>query len=187
MPTSEEATGLSVSDGNSPVIETARLSLREMTGDDAPFMRAILNDPDFIRYIGDRGVRTVAEARSYLHERVLASYREHGYGMYAVERSADAVAVGICGLVRRETLPAPDIGFAFLPAYRNSGYARESAAAVLRYASEVLKLPRVIAIATPDNEPSNVLLQRLGMHLGQVVRLAGDDTDLNLYEHHAPH
>ena len=167
--------------GAAIVIETDRLLLREMSTADADFMLAILNDPDFIRYIGDRGVRTQGQARDYLTDRVLKSYTEHGFGMYAVERKTDQVVIGICGLVRREHLDAPDIGFAFLPEFRNAGYGLESAAAVLEFTVGKLRIDRVLAIATPDNLASNALLERLGMRLEQVTRLAEDDANLNLY------
>ncbi len=171
--------------GKAIVIETDRLHLREMSGADADFMLAILNDPDFIRYIGDRGVRTQDQAQNYLADRVLKSYAEHGFGMYAVERKTDRTTVGICGLVRRENLDAPDIGFAFLPEFRNAGYGLESAAAVLKFALETLRIDRVLAIATPDNRASNVLLERLGMRLEQVTRSTEDDVELNLYVYEA--
>ena len=165
----------------STVLATARLRLRELTSDDAAFLLALLNDPGFIRYIGDRGVRTLADARDYIRKRIIDSYQQHGFGMYLAERVSDGAATGLCGLVRRDGLDAPDLGFALLPDWRGCGYAREGAAAVLEHARNVLQLPRVLAIATPDNDASNDLLTSLGMRRVQTVRLPGDETDLWLY------
>lgn len=168
------------------VLTTPRLRLREMTEADAPFMVELLNDEAFLRYIGDRGVRTENDARAYLREGAIASYREHGYGMYLAERSADGRAIGVCGLVRRDGLDAPDIGFALLPAWRGGGYAGEGARAVLAHALGPLALPRIVAIATPDNRSSLALLEGLGMQPAGDVRLPGADELLRLYEIRAP-
>lgn len=164
------------------VLATERLELREMTEDDAPFMVELLNDPGFLRYIGDRGVRTPAAAQAYLREGAIASYREHGYGMYLACLRADGSAAGVCGLVRRDGLDAPDLGFALLPPWRGRGLAAEGSRAVLQYALGPLGLERVVAIATPDNRASITLLEGLGMRHAGNVRLPGGDRTLNLYE-----
>ncbi len=167
------------------VLRTARLRLREMTEADAEFMVALLNDADFLRYIGDRGVRTADEARAYLREGAIASYRQHGYGMYLAERIEDAAAIGVCGLVRREGLDAPDLGFALLPGFRRAGYAAEAARAVLDFATTELGIARIVAIATPGNCASIALLGQLAMRPAGTVRLPGGDAELNLYEYRA--
>lgn len=164
------------------VLTTSRLRLREMTEADAAFMVELLNDEAFLRYIGDRGVRSEDEARAYLREGAIASYRKHGYGMYIAERRSDGRAIGVCGLVRRDGLDAPDIGFAMLPAWRGEGYAGEGAQAVLDHALGPLALSRIVAIATPDNRASLALLEGLGMQPAGHVRLPGSEEDLRLYE-----
>jgi len=169
-----------------PVLTTERLALRELTEDDAGFMVELLNDGDFLRYIGDRGVRTEDEARAYLREGTIASYAERGFGMYRAERREDGAVVGICGLVRRDGLDSPDLGFALLPAYRGAGYAAEGAAAMLDYAHEALGLRRILAIATPDNEASIALLEGIGMTLEGQVCLPKSTEFLNLYVYAAP-
>jgi RimJ/RimL family protein N-acetyltransferase len=108
-------------------------------------------------------------------------YAQHGFGLFVVERKNDAVPMGLCGLIRRETLPDVDIGFAFLPRFWGQGYAFEAAAATLRYAHGVQGLDRVVAIAKPDNESSDKLLRRIGLQLEGTIRLAGSDEDLNYY------
>lgn len=157
-----------------PLIATARLRLDPFTADDAPFIVALLTDPDWLRYIGDRGVRTEEEARGYLAAGPLASYAAHGFGLYRVARRDTGVPIGMCGLLRRETLPDVDLGFAFLPAYRGQGYAREAAAATLAYARGTLGLARILAIVSPENAASMRVLEALGMAREGMVRLSDD-------------
>jgi ribosomal-protein-alanine N-acetyltransferase len=163
------------------ILETERLVLREFTLDDADFMLAVLNDPDFVQYIGDRGVRTSDDARGYVQGRVLASYEQHGFGMYLVVRKSDGAAVGICGLVKRIGLDDVDIGYALLPTYRGQGYARECAEAVLDLARTRFGLSRVVAIVDPGNADSIRLLESLAMTLERSVRLSDDGPELLLY------
>lgn len=163
------------------VLTTDRLELRQVSTVDAPFMLAILNDPAFIRHIGDRGVRSVDDARRYIRDRMLASYQEHGFGMYLVERKADRVAVGICGLVKRPELDDVDIGFAFLPDYCRQGYAHESAVGVLQLASGRFGLQRIVAITSQDNQPSIRLLEKLAFSYEKNIRLSNDADPVKLF------
>lgn len=163
------------------LMETGRLALRRVTTDDAPFVLGLLNEPSFIRNIGDRGVRTIDDARRYIEERLIASYRDHGYGLYLVERAGDGAALGLCGLVRRPFLEDPDIGFAFLPAFWSQGYALESARAVMRHARRSLGLERVVAIVSPGNEPSIRLLRKLGLEFERMIRTPAPGDTVALY------
>jgi ribosomal-protein-alanine N-acetyltransferase len=165
------------------VIETGRLRLRPLAHADAGFIRALLNEPSFLRYIGDKGVRDEDDARRYLDSGPLASYARHGYGLLAVERREGELPIGICGLVRRDTLPGPDLGFAFLPAFWSRGYAFESAAAVLEDARSSRGLERVLAITSLDNVPSIRLLGRLGFLDEGTIRLP--EEELRLFAWHA--
>ena len=162
-------------------LETARLTLRRLTEGDAGFLLELLNDPDFVRNIGDRGVRTRADARRYLRRGALASYRRLGFGHYLVAARGSGEAIGICGLARREPLSDPDLGFAFLPAHRGRGYAAEASAAVLEEAREAHGLARVLAVALPDNRPSVRVLEKLGFRREGSVRWPGEETDLALF------
>jgi len=152
---------------NSPrpvkILETERLLLREVEPDDAGFVLDLLNQPSFKKYIGDRGVRTVEQAREYIATRFTKSYEENGFGLYLVELRTDATPIGVCGLVKRNELDDPDIGFALLPQFEKRGYAFEAADAVMRYGRETLGLLRVLAITTLDNESSGRLLERIGL------------------------
>ena len=145
------------------LLETERLILRELTFDDAQFILTLLNDPAFLRYINDKNVRNLEDARQYMLNGPMASYARNGFGLYLVELKDSSVPVGLCGLLKREELPDADIGFAFLPDYWGKGFAFESARAVMNDARERLKLKRVLAIVMPDNHASIKLLEKLGM------------------------
>jgi len=163
------------------VLETERLSLRELGPDDAAFILALLNEPPFLRFIGDRKVRTLADARGYIESGPVASYRRHGFGLYLVERKDGLVPVGICGLLQRDSLPDPDIGFAFRQEHWSQGYAGESAGAVLDHARTVLGLARILAVVDPDNARSIRVLTRLGMGFERTITWADDGHELALY------
>lgn len=163
------------------VCETDRLLLRQLTSDDGEVMLAVLNDPGFLRYIGDRGVRTLDDARAYIRNRMIASYEQHGFGMYLVVRRSDGEPVGICGLVKRDGLDDVDLGYALLSAHCGQGYARESAGAVLALARDAFGLKRVVAIVQPDNGDSIRLLENLGMTREGVIRLTAGAPEVLLY------
>lgn len=163
------------------VIETRRLLLRYFRADDAGFIVRLLNEPSFIEYIGDKGVRTVAEANQYLHDGPLASYERFGYGLNMVELKETGEPIGMCGLVRREMLDDADIGYAFLEEYWANGYARESAEAVLNHARETLGIDRIVAIVTPENHSSIKLLEKVGLTFERMIRLPEDDADVKLF------
>ena len=162
------------------VLETERLVLRPLTLDDAPFVLELLNDPDWLRFIGDKGVRTLEEARRYIETGPFDSYAKNGFGMLLVERRADRAPAGLCGLVRRDVLPGPDIGYALLPAYRGLGYAREAADAVLRFARETARLDRIHAITNPTNARSIGVLEHFGFRFERMLRLSDTD-EVRLY------
>jgi RimJ/RimL family protein N-acetyltransferase len=163
------------------VIETERLRLRHLDESDAPFILELLNDPAWLRYIGDRGVRTLDDARRYIEQGPRRMYTDHGFGLFLVERRTDGAPMGLCGLIRRDTLPDVDIGFALAGAYRGEGYAFEAAAATLRYAREVAGLERVVAIAMPGNHASTRLLERLGMRFERTIEFGPQSEKLSCY------
>ena len=163
------------------ILETERLLLREVVESDDAFMLDLLNQPSFIRYIGDRNVRNLEQSRDFIENRYRASYRNNGFGLYAVELKEDQTPIGICGFVRRDTLPDADIGFAFLPQFERLGYAFESAAAVMEYGRNVLGLKRVLAITSVDNESSGRLLGKLGFKFNGLIVLPGDTEEIKLF------
>ncbi len=170
----------------SEVLTTARLTLRRLDLEDSPFVLAVLNDPEFVRHIGDRGVRTLADARRYLLEGPLASYARLGFGLWLVVRTVDRVPLGLCGLLRRPGLDAADLGFAYLPQYRGVGHAHEAAAAVLAHGHAALGLRRIVAIVAPDNARSIRVLRKLGMEYERMVSLAPGQPELQLYASSCP-
>jgi len=163
------------------VIETERLALREITTADAEFLLQLLNEPSFIANIGDRNVRTIAEAEAYALNGPIASYQQHGFGLYLVVLKETGEPLGICGLVKRETLPDADIGYAFLPAFWKKGYALEATAATKEYAFTQLGQRRLLAIVNPENESSIKLLKKLGLGFTRMVRMAEDAPEICLY------
>ncbi len=179
------------------ILETERIILRELTEDDAEFMLDLLNQPSFIKYIGDRFVRNLSQSREFIENRYRVSYAEHGFGLYAVELKAENSnlepeilnlkseirnqTVGICGFVKRDYLPDADLGFAFLPQFEKKGLAFESADAVMKYGREKLDLKKILAITTQDNESSGRLLERLGFAFEGLVKLPHDPQMLKLF------
>lgn len=163
------------------LIEARRTILRDMTADDAPFILDLLNQPSFLRYIGDRQVRTVDDATQIIETRYRQSYREHGYGLYVVELRAASRPIGMCGFVRRAGLPCADMGFAFLPAFEGHGYACESALAALQFGRDTLGLRELLAIAQPDNLRSHRLLERLGFASPGALTLPGETAPVMVF------
>ena len=145
------------------VLETDRLTLRRITTDDAPVILALVNDPAWLENIGDRGVRTLDDARAYIEKGPVAMYQRCGFGLYLAVRKADGAAIGMAGLIKRDTLDDVDVGFAFFPEYRGHGYAYEAAAAVVAYGKRELGLERIVAITSPTNARSIKVLEKVGL------------------------
>lgn len=164
------------------IIETERLHLRTVSPDDAAFYLELVNDPSWIRFIGDRGIRTLDAARAAILDGPVAMYERLGYSLYLMQRRSDGAALGMCGLIKRDVLPDTDIGYAILPRYWGHGYAYEAAAAVVAHARGPLRLPRLMAITSPGNDASIKLLGKLGMHFIRRTQLDGWQEDSNVYQ-----
>lgn len=162
--------------------QTDRLKIRALTLDDADFVLKLVNEPSWIEYIGDKAVHSLEDARHYLESGPLASYAEHGFGMFLIADRHSGTPMGMCGLIRRDGLDAEDIGFAFLPAYWGQGYALEAARAVVAFARDAARLPRLLAITLATNRSSIALLKRLGFARAGTTTLPGDPEPLELYE-----
>jgi [ribosomal protein S5]-alanine N-acetyltransferase len=156
---------------NMLVCSSERLELRRLVDTDAAFILELLNDPDFIRNIADRGVKTLEAAREYIQTGPAASYARFGFGLFLVQLQDRAIPIGICGLLRRDSHPDVEIGFAYLPAFRGRGYAREAAAAVLKFGAQSLRLDRIVALTAPDNQASIQVLEKLGFKLQGMLHL----------------
>ncbi len=163
------------------ILETERLLLRHLSSDDAAFMLELLNDPSYIQNIGDRRIRTVEGAKVYITKGPIASYATNGFGLDLVSLKETGESIGICGLIKRETLEDVDIGYAFLPKFWLKGYAVESALAVKQFARDVVGLKRIVGITNPDNVGSIRVLERIGMKFEKIVKLSEDDIELKLF------
>lgn len=156
-------------------ITTERLRLRPITLDDAPFILDLVNQPSWLENIGDKGVRNLDDARDYIRKGPLEMYARHGFGLYCIERGADGAMMGLCGLIKRDTLDDVDIGYALLPQYWGHGYAREAARATLEHGRREHRLQRVVAITSPGNASSARLLESLGFRFERMLPLTRDD------------
>lgn len=163
------------------ILTTDRLAIRLLDPADAPFILELLNQPSWIRNIGDRGVRDLDGAAAYIRNGPMASYERHGFGLWCVLRISDGVPIGICGILRRDYLEDPDIGFAYLEPYQGLGYGMEAAAATMTYARTVLALPRVAAVVSPHNTGSIRILEKLGMRYLRPILLPGEEVEIALY------
>jgi RimJ/RimL family protein N-acetyltransferase len=162
------------------VLETERLRVRPLVEADALFILELLNEPAWIQFIGDRGVRTLDDARDYLRSGPRAMYARVGFGLCAVELKDDGTTLGICGLIKRDTMDDVDLGFAYFERHWGRGYAFEAATVVLDHGRKTLRLPRIVALTSPDNARSEKLLRRLGFGYERMIRLAPDKPECRL-------
>jgi len=162
-------------------LETERLRLEHLALDDAGFILQLLNDPSFLENIGDKGVRNLEDARGYLRDGPMASYRDNGFGLFRVSNKHTGAVMGMCGLISREALDDVDIGYAFLPEFCGQGYAIESARAVLDFGREQLHLDPIVAVVSPGNITSVRVLEKLGMEFTRKIRLDSNQPEIDLY------
>jgi RimJ/RimL family protein N-acetyltransferase len=163
------------------VLRTERLVLRRFVPDDAAFILEHLNEPAWLRFIGDRNVHSLEAARGYIERGPMMMYARRGFGLYRVELGATGEVLGMCGLIKRDALEDVDIGFSLLARHAGKGYAFEAAAGTVRHAREDLRLRRLAAIVNADNIRSIALLEKLGMCFERMIRLPGEDVDIRLY------
>jgi len=163
------------------ILETERLTLSQLAIADAPFILELMNEPGFIEFVADRGLRNEADAADFLSEKILPNYERFGFGFYRVTLRQSKIAIGICGLVKRETLDDPDIGFAILERYCGKGYAYEAAVAVMEYGRAELGLARICGVTAPQNWVSQHLLQKLGLKFQRRFNLPGYGTESLLF------
>ncbi len=164
-----------------PILTTDRLLLREFTLSDTAFILELLNSPGWINFIGDRGVRTVKDAEEYLLEGPMKSYQKNGFGLAMVVLKETGEGIGMCGLIKRESLSDVDIGYALLPAFTSKGYAFEIAAATLDYGKNELGLSRIVGITDPKNEHSIRLLQKLGLQFEKMVKFGSEGLESKFF------
>lgn len=164
-----------------PIVETEHLILRKLTLDDAAFILHLVNTPSWIQYIGDRGVRNLEDARTYVKNGPLKSYELNGFGLYLIVMKTAGTPIGMCGLIKRPSLKDVDIGFALLPEYMGRGLAFEAANAMMEYAKNTIQLSRIVAITDPENERSQKLLLKIGLQFEKVIPATAEGEELWLY------
>ena len=162
-------------------MSTDRLLINRITLDDADFILKLMNDKDWIKNIGDRGIRTIEEAKEYIRTRFLKTYNEAGFGFYSLILKDTQQIIGIAGLVDREGIDDIDIGYGMLPEFRGKGYAFEATKAVFEYGYKDLKLDKIVAIVNPDNPGSIKLLSKLGLKFEKMIRLPDEEIDIMLF------
>lgn len=163
------------------VLETERLTLRWLGTDDAAFILQLVNEPSWLRHIGDKGVHTVEDARNYIENGPVAMYRRLGFGSYLVELKESGEPIGICGLIKRESLEEIDLGFAFLSAFWGKGFAFEAAGAVMEYGRRAFGIPRLLAVTSQDNHVSARLLEKLGFRFERMARLEAGAAEVKVF------
>jgi RimJ/RimL family protein N-acetyltransferase len=162
-------------------IQTERLSIRLMSLEDSAFILRLLNEPSWIQYIGDKGVRTEDDAKNYIQTGPIQMYKDYGFGLYVVTIKETGIPIGISGLIKRPSLVHVDLGFAFLPEYTGKGYAFESAQAVLQYGKETFLLDKIVAFTTIDNTNSQKVLLKLGFVFEELIKFPNDPEELKLF------
>lgn len=163
------------------IVETERLRLRRFTLDDAEFVLGLLNEPSFHRYIGDKGVRTLDDARDYLRSGPLASYETYGYGLFLTSLKDGDVPIGMCGVLQRDNLDHPDVGFAFKPDFWGQGYATEAAAAVMEWGRREKGLEKIIAVTMQENQASAAVLERVGLRFERLIQFFENEPPSRLF------
>jgi [ribosomal protein S5]-alanine N-acetyltransferase len=163
------------------VLETKRLVLRWLGPGDATFILQLVNEPAWLRYIGDKGIRTVEDACSYIENGPVAMYHRFGFGLYLIELRESAEPIGICGLIKRESLEEIDLGFALLSAFRGKGFAFEAAAAVMEYGRRTFAIRRLLAITSQDNLVSSRLLEKLGFRVERLTQLEAGSEEVKVF------
>ncbi|MBE9102588.1 GNAT family N-acetyltransferase [Vacuolonema iberomarrocanum] len=163
------------------ILDTDRLTLRQVSLEDAEFIFRLLNEPSWLQYIGDKNVRNLNDAETYIRNVLMKMYSQHGFGLFLVEHKTDQTAIGLCGLIKRKELEDVDLGFAFLSKYWGKGYAMEAALAIVDYGRRVHNLSTVVAITLPNNYRSLNLLKKLGFKFKQTIHLGSGSEKLELY------
>ena len=162
-------------------IETDRLTLTEFTKKDASFFYELVNEPAWKKYIGDRNVNSIEDAEIYLSEKIIPSYKQHGFGFYVVRLKNSNILIGMCGLIKRDWMNYVEIGYAFLAKYRGKGYAIEASISTKEFAKNKLSIPKIAAITDVENEKSGKLLNRLGLEFSELISYPGENKKCRLY------
>lgn len=162
-------------------LESERLIIQELTIKDAPFFYNLVNDPDWLRFVGDRNINSIADAENYLTSKIIPSYKKFGFGFYLVKTKEGNHSIGTAGLIDREGMENIEVGFGFLPGFRSKGFAYEATKAILDYAAKTLKISPIVAITHLENDSSAKLLERLGLRFDKNIQLPDFDKPSKLF------
>jgi RimJ/RimL family protein N-acetyltransferase len=160
---------------------TDRLIIQEFILDDAPFILELVNEPDWIKFIGDRKVCDLTDAKNYMVNSFFTSYTTHGFGPYLVALKENEMPIGMSCLIKREVLESVYIGYAFLKKHRGKGYAMEAVLATKNYAHEELELGALVAITNTENEASISFLKKLGFQFEKKIILPEETEEVLLF------
>lgn len=163
------------------LISSNRLHLSEFSLKDASFFFELVNDPDWIKYIGDRNIKTISDSESYLIDKIIPNYKQFGFGFYVVRLKESNLPIGMCGLIKRDWMSYVEIGYAFLNKHRGKGYAIEASIATKKYAKEEIGISKIAALTDVDNEKSGNLLNRLGLEFERLISYPGEQKKCKLY------
>jgi [ribosomal protein S5]-alanine N-acetyltransferase len=163
------------------LIDTNRLVIRDITEQDFHFIFRLLNEPSWIKYIGDKGIKTETDAKNYIQTGPLQMYKDFGFGLFLVTLKENAIPIGLCGLIKRPSLENIDLGYAFLPEYTGKGYAFEATKAVIKYGKEQLSIDKIVAITTIDNLNSEKVLLKLGFSFDSLIIENNASEELKLF------
>lgn len=163
------------------LISSNRLHLSEFSLKDASFFFELVNDPDWIKYIGDRNIKTISDSENYLKDKIIPSYKQFGFGFYVVRLKESNLPIGMCGLIKRDWMSYVEIGYAFLNKHRSKGYAIEASIATKKYAKEEIGISKIAALTDVDNEKSGNLLNRLGLEFERLISYPGEQKKCKLY------
>lgn len=161
---------------------TNRLEIRELTLEDADFIFELLNQISWKKYIGNKNIKTIDDAKQYILDNPLKMYQTHGFGLWCVTKIYSKQALGVAGIIKRDTLPMVDIGFAFLDRYSGHGYALEACKSIIDYAKSRFHYDHILAIVKPENKRSIGLLNKLDFHFKEQIHLNPADDAINLME-----
>lgn len=161
--------------------ESERLLIRPTSEQDAEFIYQLLNTPKFIKYVGDRALHSIEDAKKYIQVKIHPQLIELGYSNYSLITKADNTKIGVCGLYNRAGVDGIDIGFALLPQYEGLGYAFESSNILIKAGFEEFKIDEIKAITSKGNISSKKLLERLGFDMVGTTKLPDEDEEILLY------
>ena len=164
------------------IAETNRLIISKISIDDASFLLELMNTPGWLKYNGDRNVKTLEQAKSHVKNNQLKCYETFGFGYYKLQlKDENLKTIGTSGLLKRDNLEHTDIGFSLLPEYHRKGYGFEAASEIMKLAKNTFNIKTLCAITLPINQPSINLLEKLGLSYQKTIKPFEDDKELLLF------